>query len=91
MKHKGFWVIDLRSQSVSAGSPRVLAWFILVRVACYPGEASLDDAVLESFRPHAASDGAELAFAPVGLWPTGDRDEAGNEGFCVKFEGIERF
>ncbi len=62
--------------------------FILVRTARYPDEAVLDESLVRSLREHASAHQAAIAFAPVGLWPTGDLNEDGEEGFHVKLEGV---
>lgn len=63
--------------------------FIAVVTVRYPDEARLDPNTKALLLEHASKHGATVAFAPVGLWPTGDRDAAGQEGFHVKYEGIQ--
>lgn len=63
--------------------------FVEVKTVRFPGDPVLDDAIRRQLLDHAAKHDAIAAFAPVGLWPTGDRDADGNEGFHVKYEGIQ--
>ena len=64
--------------------------FVSVRTVRYPNEAVLDPALKAQLQQHATQNSAVLSFAPVGLWPTGDKNEAGEEGFHVKYHGIQR-
>jgi len=63
--------------------------FIAVVTERHPAEPRLLPQMRKRLMEDANRHGAIVKFAPVGLWSTGTRNNAGDEGFYVRYAGLK--